>query len=48
MVNNLLEKRVSKTAVRAYIEADKSVPSGINYGTRLDVNVRKPASKVED
>ena len=45
---DLLEKRVSKTAVRAYIEADKSVPSGINYGTRLDVNVRKPASKVED
>ena len=45
---DLLEKRVSKTAVRAYIEADKSVPSGINYCTRLDVNVRKPASKVED
>ena len=45
---DLLEKRVSKTAVRAYIEADKSVPSGINYGSRLDVNVRKPASKVED
>ena len=45
---DLLEKRVSKTAVRGYIEADKSVPSGINYGTRIDVNVRKPVNKVED
>jgi len=45
---DLLEKRVSKTAVRGYIEADKSVPSGVNYGTRIDVNVRKPVNKVED
>ncbi len=45
---DLLEKRVSKTAVRGYIEADKSVPSGINYGTRIDDNVRKPVNKVED
>ena len=45
---DLLEKRVSKTAVRGYIEANKSVPSGINYGTRIDVNVRKPSVKAED
>ena len=45
---DLLEKRVSKTAVRGYIEADKSVPSGVNYGTRIDVNVRKPVNKAED
>ena len=45
---DLLEKRVSKTAVRGYIEADKSVPAGINYGTRIDINVRKPAVKVSD
>lgn len=45
---DLLEKRVSKTAVRGYIEANKAVPSGINYGTRIDINVRKPAVKAED
>jgi hypothetical protein len=42
---DMLERRVSKTAVRAYIELNKSVPAGVNYGTRLDVNVRKPAKK---
>ena len=45
---DMLEKRVSKNAVRGYIEATKSVPSGVNYGTRIDVNVRKPVTKVED
>jgi hypothetical protein len=45
---DMLEKRVSKTAVRSYIEATKEVPAGVNYGTKLEVNVRKPATKVED
>jgi len=45
---DMLEKRVSKTAVRGYIDQNKAVPSGVNYGTRIDVNVRKPANKVED
>lgn len=45
---DMLEKRVSKTAVRGYIEKNKSVPSGVNYGTRIDVNVRKPVAKVVD
>ena len=45
---DMLEKRVSKTAVRGYIDANKAVPSGVNYGTRIDVQVRKPANKVED
>jgi Cft2 family RNA processing exonuclease len=45
---DLLEKRVSKKAVRGYIEEEKVVPSGVNYGTRIDINVRKPANKVED
>lgn len=44
---DLLEKRVSKTAVRGYIDKLKAVPPGINYGTRLDVNVRKPAPSVD-
>ena len=39
---DLLEKRVSKAAVRGYIESMKEVPAGINYGTKLDVNVRRP------
>jgi hypothetical protein len=45
---DMLERRVSKTAVRGYIEATKAVPPGINYGTKLEVNIRKPAKKVED
>lgn len=44
---DMLEKRVSKTAVRGYIEQTKAVPPGVNYGTRLEVNIRKPAASVE-
>lgn len=45
---DMLERRVSKTAVRGYIEANKAVPPGINYGTKLAVNIRKPTAKAED
>jgi hypothetical protein len=45
---DMLEKRVSKTAVRGYIEQTKSVPPGVNYGTKLDVNVRKPAANADE
>lgn len=45
---DLLEKRISKNAVRGYIDLNKSVPAGVNYGTKLDVNVRKPSTKLED
>jgi hypothetical protein len=41
---NLLEKRVSKTAVRGYLEEDQPVPPGVNYGTRVDVVIRKPST----
>jgi hypothetical protein len=44
---DMLEKRVSKTAVRGYIDQQKAVPPGINYGTKLEVNVRKPAAGSE-
>lgn len=44
---DMFEKRVSKTAVRGYIDATKQVPSGVTYGTRIEVNVRKPTKKVE-
>ena len=45
---DMLERRVSKRAVRGYIEANKTVPSGVNYATRIDVNVRKPDAKADD
>jgi hypothetical protein len=44
---DMLEKRVSKVAVRGYIDQTKAVPPGINYGTKLEVNVRKPAAGSE-
>lgn len=42
---DMLEKRVNKTAVRAYIEATKEVPPGVKYGTKLDINIRKPTAR---
>jgi hypothetical protein len=45
---DMLEKRISKIAVRGYIEANKAVPPGVNYGTKLEVNIRKPATRVDD
>jgi hypothetical protein len=40
---DLLEKRVSKKAVRGYIDEDGSVPPGISYGSKISVNVRRPS-----
>jgi hypothetical protein len=45
---DMLEKRISKMAVRGYIEQNKIVPPGVNYGTKLELNIRKPATKIED
>lgn len=45
---DMLEKRVCKIAVRGYIEVNKAVPPGITYGTKLEVNIRKPSAKAED
>lgn len=45
---DMLERRVSKIAVRGYIESRGSVPNGVNYGTKIEVNVRKPTARVED
>ena len=42
---DMLEKHVSKTVVRGYIDANKEVPPGIRYGTKLDVNIRKPTAR---
>ena len=45
---DLLNKAVSKVAVRGYIEMNKAVPPGVNYGTKIEVEVRKPTTRVED
>ena len=42
---DLFEKRVSKTAVRGYIDQNNAVPAGVNYGTKLSVNIRRPTVK---
>jgi hypothetical protein len=38
---DMLEKRVSKTAVRAHMDETGDVPPGITYGSKIGVNVRK-------
>jgi hypothetical protein len=38
---DMLEKRVSKTAVRSHMDETGEVPPGITYGTKLGVNIRK-------
>lgn len=45
---DMLEKRVSKLAVTAWMKEHNEVPPGINYGTSVEVNVRKPAARVDD
>jgi hypothetical protein len=42
---DMLEKRINKTAVRGYIESRKEVPPGVKYGTKLDINIRKPTAR---
>lgn len=42
---DMLEKRVNKTAVREYLSANQAVPPGVNYGTSIEVSVRKPTAK---
>lgn len=44
---DLLEKRVSKNAVRGYIDTDGSVPPGVNYGSKISVNIRRPSDGVD-
>lgn len=43
----MLERRVSKKAVRSYIDEYKAVPNGVNYGTQLNVQVRGPAASAD-
>lgn len=45
---DLLEKRVSKTAVRSYLDEHKTIPPGVNYGTRVVMGVRKPTANTDE
>lgn len=45
---DMLEHSVSKKAVRAYINEYQQVPPGVNFGSRLEPNVRRPTQKVDD
>ena len=42
---DMIEKRCSKTAVREYLKAANALPPGINYGTKREINVRRPSAK---
>jgi len=42
---DLLEKRVSKRAARGYIDLNGAVPDGVNFGSKVSINVRKPAKR---
>lgn len=39
---HLLEKRVSKNGVRAYIDEEQPIPPGVNWYTSTAIHVRKP------
>lgn len=41
-MHHFLQKAVSKVAIRQYIEEHKTVPPGVKYATRIEVNIRKP------
>jgi|TARA_Y100000310_G_scaffold21924_1_gene21149 hypothetical protein len=43
---DMLTRGVSKRAVRGYIDANKAVPDGVNFGTKIGVSVRRPAKKI--
>jgi prophage tail gpP-like protein len=45
---DMLEKRISKTAVRSYMTETSQIPPGVSYGTRIGVNVRKPTGGYDD
>ena len=42
---DLLERRVNKTAVKEYIDRDGAVPAGVNFTSRVSLNVRKASPK---
>lgn len=45
---HMLNKAVNKLSVRAYLDETKELPPGVKYGTKTEVQVRKPNKKVEE
>lgn len=44
---DLLERRASSTAVKAYVEEHNSLPTGVNLSALSSVGVRRPAGKAK-
>jgi hypothetical protein len=44
---DLLERRASSTAVRAYVEDHNSLPAGVSLNTLASVGVRRPTGKTK-
>ena len=42
-----LKVKADEDGVTSFKTANKSVPAGVNYGTKLDINIRKPVLKGE-
>jgi hypothetical protein len=42
---DMLTKGVSKVAIREYMNETKELPPGVNFGTKIEVQVRKPTNK---
>ena len=42
---DMLTRGVNKRSVRGYIDANKTVPDGVNFGTKIGVSVRRPVKK---
>ena len=42
---DMLNKAVNKKAVREYLDINGAVPSGVTFGTKISVNVRRPIKK---
>ena len=42
---HLIEKRVSKSGVKAYLDEGQPIPPGVNWYTSTAVHVRKPSER---
>lgn len=42
---HLLEKRVSKTGVKGYLEENLPLPPGVDWFTKTEIRVRKPSER---
>ncbi len=41
----MLTRGVNKTAVRGHIDETQTIPPGVNFGTKISVNVRSPSKR---